>query len=62
MKKNRTKYMENEIYIEGYGGTVPWVRFPPNRRRCYGTLDMMLLVAEVGELKKRFGKNEGNSY
>lgn len=43
---------ENEIYIEGYGGDVPCV--PVSAKAGTGVpelLDMMLLVAEIAELK-----------
>lgn len=50
---NRTiaTLIENEIYLEGYGGTIPYV--PISAKTGKGIpelLDMMLLVAEVEEL------------
>ncbi len=43
---------ESEIYVEGYGGDIPWV--PISAKAGTGVselLDVMLLVAELAELK-----------
>jgi translation initiation factor IF-2 len=48
----KTNLAENEIYLEGYGGSVPFV--PISAKFGQGVdelLDLMLLVAEVEELK-----------
>ena len=58
IERTKQSLAENEIYIEGYGGTVPWV--PISAKTGEGVtelLDMMLLVAEVGELKGDLEKN-----
>ena len=50
--KIKTNLAENEIYLEGYGGSVPFV--PISAKFGQGVddlLDLMLLVAEVEELK-----------
>lgn len=52
IEKTKQNLAENEIYIEGYGGTVPCV--PISAKTGAGVpelLDMMLLVAELEELK-----------
>ena len=57
VEKTKQNLAENEIYIEGYGGTVPWV--PISAKTGEGVselLDMMLLVAEMGELKGDMNK------
>jgi len=44
--------MENEIYVEGYGGDVPVVEISAKTgKNIPDLLDMILLVAEVAELK-----------
>ncbi len=51
IEKTKTNLAENEIYLEGYGGTVPFV--PISAKTGQGVdelLDLMLLVAEVEEL------------
>lgn len=58
IEKTKQNLAENEIYIEGYGGTVPWV--PISAKTGEGVsdlLDMMLLVAEIAELKGNTNKN-----
>ena len=48
----KTNLAENEIYLEGYGGSVPFV--PISAKFGQGVdelLDLMLLVAEVEELR-----------
>jgi translation initiation factor IF-2 len=50
--KTKVNLAENEIYLEGYGGTVPFM--PISAKTGQGVsdlLDLMLLVAEVEELK-----------
>jgi translation initiation factor IF-2 len=50
--RTKNSLMENEIYIEGYGGDIPAV--PISAKTGEGIpalLDMMLLVAELAELK-----------
>jgi len=52
IEKIKVNLAENEIYLEGYGGTVPFV--PISAKTGQGTddlLDLMLLVAEIEELK-----------
>jgi len=51
IEKTKTNLTENEIYLEGYGGSVPFV--PISAKTGQGVdelLDLMLLVAEVEEL------------
>ena len=58
VEKTKQNLAENEIYIEGYGGTVPWV--PISAKTGEGVselLDMMLLVTEIEELKGDTNKN-----
>ena len=58
VERTKQNLAENEIYIEGYGGAVPWV--PISAKTGEGVselLDMMLLVAEIGELKGDTNKN-----
>lgn len=44
--------MENEVYVEGYGGDVPVVEISAKTgQNIPDLLDMILLVAEVAELK-----------
>ena len=50
---DRTKQMlaENEIYVEGYGGDVPWVAISAKTGQGVPELlDVLLLVAELEEL------------
>jgi translation initiation factor IF-2 len=52
IEKTKANLAENEIYLEGYGGTVPFV--PISAKFGQGVdelLDLMLLVAEVEELR-----------
>lgn len=56
--KTKVNLAENEIYLEGYGGTVPFM--PISAKTGQGVsdlLDLMLLVAEVEELKGDTGKD-----
>ncbi|PIT89360.1 MAG: hypothetical protein COU27_00725, partial [Candidatus Levybacteria bacterium CG10_big_fil_rev_8_21_14_0_10_36_7] len=49
--RTKTNLLENEIYLEGMGGSVPWV--PISAKKGDGVeelLDMMLLVADMEEL------------
>lgn len=58
VEKTKQNLAENEIYIEGYGGAVPWV--PISAKTGEGVselMDMMLLVAEIGEFKGDTNKN-----
>ncbi|MES2470718.1 MAG: translation initiation factor IF-2 [Patescibacteria group bacterium] len=51
-EKTKQNLAENEIYIEGYGGDVPWV--PVSALTGQGIpelLDMVMLVAEIADLK-----------
>ncbi|MBX4210529.1 translation initiation factor IF-2 [Candidatus Parcubacteria bacterium] len=52
IERTKQNLAEHEIYIEGYGGSVPFV--PISAKTGQGVpelLDMMLLVAELEELK-----------
>lgn len=52
IEKTKVNLAENEIYLEGYGGEVPFV--PISAKTGQGVselLDLMLLVAEMAELK-----------
>ena len=52
VEKTKSSLIENEIYIEGYGGTIPYV--PISAKTGQGVpelLDMILLVAEMQDLK-----------
>jgi translation initiation factor IF-2 len=52
IEKTKQSLAENEIYIEGYGGDVPCI--PISSKTGVGVpdlLDMITLVAELGELK-----------
>ena len=52
IEQTKQSLAENEIYIEGYGGDVPCI--PISAKTGKGVdelLDMMLLVAEVENLK-----------
>ena len=52
IEKTKNNLAENEIYLEGYGGTVPFVAISGKTGKGVSELlDMMLLVAEVEELK-----------
>lgn len=52
VEKTKNSLVENEVYLEGYGGNIPYV--PISSKTGEGIselLDMILLVAEMGELK-----------
>lgn len=52
IEKTKNELVEKEIYIEGYGGDIPCV--PISAKTGQGVpelLDMMLLIAEIAELK-----------
>jgi len=52
IEKTKNSLVENGIYIEGYGGTIPCV--PVSAKTGQGVdelLDMILLVAELADLK-----------
>lgn len=53
--------LENGIWLEGFGGTVPWVAISAKTGAGVSELlDLLLIVAEVAELKKgREDKTEG---
>ena len=58
IEKTKVNLAENEIYLEGFGGSVPYV--PISAKFGQGVdelLDLMLLVAEVEELKGDPEKN-----
>ncbi|MGB8816087.1 MAG: translation initiation factor IF-2 [Minisyncoccia bacterium] len=56
--KTKNSLVENEIYIEGYGGNIPCVLVSAKTGQGVDELlDMMLLVAEVQELKGDTNKN-----
>jgi len=52
IEKTKVNLAENEIYLEGYGGEIPFI--PISAKTGQGVdelLDLMLLVAEMAELK-----------
>ncbi len=52
VEKTKQTLTENEIYVEGYGGDVPWVAISAKTGAGVPELlDVMLLVAELAELK-----------
>jgi len=52
VEKTKNSLVENGIYIEGYGGTVPYVLISAKKGTGVSELmDMILLVAELAELK-----------
>ena len=56
VERTKQNLAENEIYVEGYGGSIPCV--PISAKTGEGVpelLDMMLLVAELEELKADAG-------
>jgi translation initiation factor IF-2 len=58
IERTKANLAENEIYLEGYGGTVPFV--PISAKMGQGVpelLDLMLLMAEVEELTGDTEKN-----
>jgi translation initiation factor IF-2 len=56
--RTKTNLAENEIYLEGYGGSVPVALISAKTGQgVYELLDLMLLVAEVEELKGEPNKN-----
>lgn len=58
IEKTKVNLAENEIYLEGYGGQTPFV--PISAKTGQGIddlLDLMLLVAEVEELKGESNQN-----
>lgn len=58
VERTKQNLAENGIYIEGYGGAVPWVPISAKTGEGISELmDMMLLVAEVAELKGDLEKN-----
>lgn len=58
IEKTKVNLAENEIYLEGYGGEVPFI--PISAKTGQGVdelLDLMLLVAEMSEIKGTPDKN-----
>jgi translation initiation factor IF-2 len=58
IERTKANLAENEIYLEGYGGSVPFV--PISAKLGQGVdelMDLMLLVAEINELKGDKSKN-----
>lgn len=58
VEKVKQQLMESEIYVEGYGGNIPWA--PISAKTGQGVselLDTLLLVAEMEELKGDPTKN-----
>ncbi len=58
IERTKNSLLENGIYLEGYGGDVPFV--PISAKTGAGVpelLDMMLLVADLAELKTDPAKN-----
>ena len=52
LNKTKASLIENEIYIEGMGGDVPWSEISAKTGQGIDTLlDTLLLVAELEELK-----------
>jgi translation initiation factor IF-2 len=52
IEKTKNNLVENEIYLEGYGGNIPYI--PVSSKTGQGIpelLDMILLVAEMEELR-----------
>jgi translation initiation factor IF-2 len=52
IERTKQNLAENDIYVEGYGGDVPWVAISAKTGEGIpDLLDMMLLVADVADLK-----------
>ncbi|MFA5935114.1 MAG: translation initiation factor IF-2 [Candidatus Paceibacterota bacterium] len=52
IERTKNSLVENEIYIEGYGGSIPFVLISAKTGQGVPELmDMILLVAEMAELK-----------
>ena len=52
VEKTISSLIENEIYLEGYGGSIPYVKISAKTGQGVPELlDMILLVAEMQELK-----------
>ncbi|MCK5591339.1 MAG: translation initiation factor IF-2 [Candidatus Pacebacteria bacterium] len=57
IEKTKNSLVENEIYIEGYGGDIPHVAISAKSGKGIPELlDMMLLVAEMSELTANTNK------
>ena len=57
VEKTKNSLVENGIYIEGFGGSIPYV--PISAKTGQGIeelMDMIILVAEMSELKKDISK------
>jgi translation initiation factor IF-2 len=58
IEKTKVNLAENEIYLEGYGGDVPFALISAKFGQGVDELlDLMLLVAEISELKGDKNKN-----
>jgi translation initiation factor IF-2 len=58
IERTKSNLIENEIYLEGLGGEVPWVAVSAKKGDGISDLlDMVLLVAELEELKGDIEKN-----
>ena len=58
IERTKVNLAENEIYLEGYGGEIPFI--PISAKTGQGVdelLDLMLLVAEMAEIKGTPDKN-----
>jgi translation initiation factor IF-2 len=57
IERTKNSLVENEIYIEGYGGNIPCIAISAKTGQgVKELLDMMLLVAEMSELKGDISK------
>lgn len=51
IERTKLSLAENEIYVEGYGGNIPWVAFSGKTGQGIDELlDLILLTAEVDEI------------
>ncbi len=58
IERTKQTLAEAEIYVEGYGGDVPWVAISAKTGQGIpDLLDVMLLLAEMGELTGDSAKN-----
>lgn len=52
VEKTKQNLAENDVFVEGYGGDVPWVAISAKTGVCIPELlDLMLLVADMAEFK-----------
>ncbi|HEY4496390.1 MAG TPA: GTP-binding protein [Candidatus Paceibacterota bacterium] len=57
VERTKNNLAENEIYIEGYGGDVPWVAISAKTGEGIGELlDLVLLAAKIRGLKSESAK------